>query len=66
MLVTAVRRHHDQDNLEKKAFNQRLGYSFRVLVCGHQSREEWVGRQAGTAIAETLNLIHKLGREGDS
>lgn len=49
----AVKRHHDQGNLYKKAFNLGFAQGFRELVHGHHGRgrgREHGSRQAGLVL----------------
>ena len=51
----AVKRNHDQDNLQKKAFNWGLAYIFRGQIHGHPVGEN--GRQTG--LVEGFCLIYR-------
>ena len=54
----AVKRHHDQGNLWKKAFHWELGYSFRELVPDHHGWSLAAGRHGTGAAAESSHLTH--------
>lgn len=50
----AIAKHHDQDNLENKAFNWGLAYIFRGLVHDHHGREQGSMDRAGE-LTESLH-----------
>ena len=60
-----MKRHYDQGNLSKKAFNRGLAYSFKSESMTIMVESMVADRQAGSAgaVAESLHLIHKQESE---
>lgn len=56
-----MKRHNDQGNLQKEAFNRVLN-SFRELACGHRGRE-CGGRHAVRAVHSDLQAPGKGERK---
>lgn len=64
LLFSCMKRHQDQDNLQKKTFNWRISYIFRWWIHDHHSRKHG-GRQADGQ-AEHWNSNWKLISETEA